>query len=292
MAGISHSARRGALRGRRTGAVRGVAARVLVAAAVALACALLHPAVAAAEASGSITIEAAYRQGETAVPVSGDTWGLAQVASATPRDDGTLAYETCADFAPLDRDWASLDASGLREAARDLGTYARDHDLLAAGRSVTDGSGRASFLGLPTGLYVAVRTDAADANQALACDPVLVSVPLYEDGSWAYDVTVDPKFEGPDGPSSDDPPDNPSDTTPETPSETPGAQSPESGGTAGGILHDLGLPQLGDPQTALALLAAAAALACAAAGWLLHLRTRRGAAATPQEGDAPAPRDP
>lgn len=282
---------------------RAVAAVLTAVVIILLACASFCPAAAVAAPCGSIAIEAACWQGGTAVPVSGDTWRLAQVASAQFSDDGDeLSYATTEAFAAFDYDWASLDASGLREAARDLGAYARDHDLLTDGASVTNESGRAIFCGLAPGLYVAVRTDVASANRAYVCDPVLVSVPMREDGAWLFDVAANPKFENPgdqpenpsdepsDNPSdnpSDKPSDNPSEHPEGNPSETPPAESQEPAGVVDRLLSYLKLPQLGDARVAGSLLAAAVALLCVATGWRLRRRASR-AAASASKGDGSA----
>lgn len=224
-------------------------------------------------AYGSITIEARYGQGEDAEPMSGDTWCLAQVSSAALTDAGAPVYTATEAFSSFDRDWAALGASELRDAARELGTYAQEHGLLTYGASVTDACGRALFEGVAPGLYLAVRTDAAGENQAVACDPVLVSVPLYEDGSWVFNVTAAPKFE-----SSDDVPGK----QPEAPAEEP--QEPED--AAGGFLRPFKLPQMGDGLSILALLAGAVAALFVAGGWLLRRRALRKAAASTR-GDVP-----
>lgn len=265
VAGISHSMQAAAMRERRERGrcVRALGAVARVAAVIVLALAgmILRPADAAALSYGSITIDAVYGQGEAAQPVSGDTWRLALVATATPLDDGSFAYTTTDGFAPLDRDWVSLDASGWRAATRELGAYAQDHGLLTDGACVTDSDGRAVFRDVAPGLYVAVRTDVASANKALTCDAVLVSVPLLEDGAWVYDVTVSPKFETSGDASGEEP-------------QTPAAKPQEPESPLDRFLSALGIPATGGTLAVFALGVAATALLCLALARLLRTHVK------------------
>lgn len=239
--------------------VRRVGACVLMVVAMALASLAVRPVAVGAETLGSITVTASYRQGEEAAPVFGDTWRLAQVASAELSADGAPVYSTTSAFDSFDCDWASLGASGERKAARELGTYAQGHGLLTDGSAVTDAAGRAVFRDLAPGLYLLVRDGVASGNQTLTCDPVLVGVPLLEDGSWVFDVSVAPKFESSGDAAGE---------TPEGPTTEP--QEPES--ALDQLLHAFGLPALGDAQLAIVLVIAAAALLSAIIAWLLtHL---------------------
>ena len=241
--------------------VRRAGACVLMVVAMALASLAVRPVAVGAETLGSITVTASYRQGEEAAPVFGDTWRLAQVASAELSADGAPVYATTSAFDSFDCDWASLGASGERKAARELGTYAQGHGLLTDGSAVTDAAGRAVFRDLAPGLYLLVRDGVASDNQTLTCDPVLVSVPLLEDGSWVFDVSAAPKFESSGDAAGE---------TPEGPATEP--QEPES--ALDQLLHAFGLPALGDAQLAIVLVIAAAALLSAIIAWLLtHLGT-------------------
>lgn len=278
MAGTSHNKWHNAFWCRRAGVPcvplrrAGVCAvAVMVAVLVSVA---LCPASARAVPCGSIIIEARYGQGAAAEPISGDTWRLAQVAAATLADNGALVYTATEAFSSFDRDWAALSASELREAARELGAYAQEHDLLTYGAAVADASGRALFEGVAPGLYLAARTDVAGENQTVVCDPVLVSVPLYEDGSWVFNVTAAPKFEGSDNPSGNQ-------------QETPEDKTQEPADTAGGLLRPFKLPQMGDWLSLFALLAIAVAALLVAGGWLLRRRTLRKASA-PTRGGGPS----
>ena len=126
---------------------------------------------------------------------------------------------------------------------------------------MTDGDGRAVFRDVAPGLYVAVRTDVASANEALTCDAVLVSVPLLEDGAWVYDVTVAPKFETSGGASGEEP-------------QTPAAKPQEPERPLDRFLSALGIPATGGTLVVFALGIAVVALLCLAAARLLRTHVK------------------
>lgn len=167
-----------------------------------LTAAVVAPQVAAAAPRGSVSLSVVAEDARGSHRLVGDTFTLVRVATAQVYDGGNgqsagVAYTMAAGFARYDRDWASLAASDVAAAARELAQAARDAGSLDAGVSqrVSEGARRLTFSGLDSGLYLVVRTGVADANKGLTCDPVLVSVPQLEDGAFAYDVDVDPKFE-------------------------------------------------------------------------------------------------
>lgn len=167
-----------------------------------LAAAAVAPRVAAATPRGSVSLSVVAEDVRGSHQLAGDTFSLVQVATAQVYQGGDgqsagVAYTMAAGFERYDRDWASLSASDVAAAARELAQIARDAGSLDAGVSqrVPEGARTLTFSGLDSGLYLVVRTGVADANKGLTCDPVLVSVPLLEDGAFAYDVDVDPKFE-------------------------------------------------------------------------------------------------
>ena len=166
------------------------------------AAAAVVPRVAAAAPRGSVSLSVVAEDARGSHQLAGDTFTLVRVATARVYDGGDgqsagVAYTMAAGFERYDRDWASLPASDVVAAARDLAQAARDAGLLDAGVSqrVPQGARTLTFSGLDSGLYLVARTGVADANKGLACDPVLVSVPLLENGTFTYDVDVEPKFE-------------------------------------------------------------------------------------------------
>lgn len=195
----------GAIAGARICAVRRaclVLAFAVFACAWVIAAAVAAPQTAAAAPKGSISLSVVTQDSNGSHQLAGDTFTLVQVATTQVHDGGSgqstgVTYTMLAGFERYDSDWASLSASDVAAAAKNLAQAAFDAGALDAGvpRKVPEGARTLTFSGLDSGLYLVVRTGVADANKGLTCDPVLVSVPLLEDGSFTYDVDVDPKFE-------------------------------------------------------------------------------------------------
>lgn len=79
--------------------------------------------------------------------------------------------------------------SGLKASEVAAGGFS----TTAVGAKTTDGSGLATFGGLPLGLYLVEETK-APANATSTTDPFLVTLPLSQsNGKWLYDVNVYPK---------------------------------------------------------------------------------------------------
>ena len=78
----------------------------------------------------------------------------------------------------------------------------KNHEFYVQTQSVKDG--KATFAGLPTGLYLIIQEKAAKGFSKL--DPFLVSVPYMEDGQYLYDVTAAIKSELEREPESTPPP--------------------------------------------------------------------------------------
>ena len=208
---------------RRTFLVR--LAAVVAALLVALA-ALWHPLVASAAPVGFIMLDCRVN----GMPLAGDTYGLVCVADVIyDANAGVItSYQTRDAFAFFDYDWSNMKSSELDEAAKALASHAGEKSLYAH-TAVSDASGCVGFWGLEPGFYLVSRIATADANAGYACDPLLITVPLADDGQLVWSVTSQPKFgepgsNNPNGPdeSGPDEPDNP--TLPEEPDvpESPG----------------------------------------------------------------------
>lgn len=164
-----------------------LAAGIVLAAAVALVCAL--PAW-ALDVRGECV-----RDGQH-VQLAGDTYAIARIADATVHYDGTMArltYTTCSPFLEFDASWEYLTASQLHDAAQQLTQFVSQNNLYDR-RVVSDAEGVASFPSVSDGLYLVVRESVAPANQDYTCDAVLVSVPIIEEGKAVYEVSIAPKF--------------------------------------------------------------------------------------------------
>lgn len=226
------------LKCRRVRLARRVALMVLVATSLLLAVPMVAR---AAQRQGTLTLVCTVERDGAAVPLAGDTYELAKVASATVGWDGgapAISYEPAEGFEAQARDWAHLDADGWRSAARDLDAWAAARDLYRAGRATSDATGTVRFGWLDPGIYLVRRSDVAAQNASYTCDPVLVSVPAIEDGALVYQVVAEPKFERDDEPGTPPTPGEPGE--PERPGDTP-PEGPD-------------MPAMGDYVAALGLL--------------------------------------
>lgn len=214
----------------RASAARRVAWALLAAFALTAAFALVPGPMAArvayAAPSGSLTLACATGNGQA---LEGDTWSLVRVADAELDASGTAvaSYEMRGAFAGFAYRWDRMDSSEVADAARELAEFAGTNGLYETS-GLADAGGRVAFYGLVPGLYLLERTDIAEGNEASACDPLLVAVPLAEGEALVYDVTAYPKFESGEQPPAQTPPageEPPAETT-EPPSEwTDGALS-------------------------------------------------------------------
>ena len=186
---------------RKTGAV----CRVLLALVLAPLCALCAL---AAGPAGALTLHCHYGGGTQ--PLAGDTYALVAVADAAVDGDGSLLYTTRPEFAAWDCGWAGLTASQRHDAALQLQDAVQDALPETTRTGTTDANGDLTLRGLEPALYLVLRTSAAPGNERYRMDPLLVSVPLPQDGCLTYEVTITPKFAG-EGPAE----------TPEPPAATP-----------------------------------------------------------------------
>lgn len=271
----------------REGAIHSMKAAAALLLACVLACsALAWSAPAYAASYGSIGLTCTVDRGGSKVPLAGDGYALTKVASATV-DSATASVEYVTEeaFSALDRDWAALDAAGLRAMAREVAAYAEKQGIDPMRTARSDVSGHVTFGSLETGLYLIVRYDPAHANKGFACDPVLVSVPTKVGGSLDFTVEATPKFEedkpspgpDPDKPVDPDTPVDPDAPDPENPDQPvgPGGQGgnggqgdgPSSGGALGQLADKvagaLGFAKTSDGMMALACAAAACAFVAA-----------------------------
>lgn len=270
----------------REGAIHSMKAVAALLLACVLACsALAWSAPAHAASYGSIGLTCTVDRGGSKVPLAGDGYALTKVASATVDPaSASVAYATEDAFKGVDRDWAVLDAAGLRAMGREVAAYAEKQGIDPLRTARSDASGHVTFGSLETGLYLIVRYDLAPANKGFACDPVLVSVPTKVGGTLDFTVEATPKFEE-DKPTPD--PENPD--QPVGPGGQGGSGGQGDGPSSGGALGQLAdkvAGALGFAKTSdgmMTLACAAAACAFVAAGVVVW---RRKAAAEPRGAHA------
>lgn len=264
-------------------------AALLLALCLAVCCAL--PALAAPAASANIdlnrtgTIEVTLYDHQNDVPLRGGQLTVYKVADVA-RTNGDLRFVYTADFAGCGIALGDLTDSTLA---------ARLEAKLPAGaqgttRTVSE-EGTAAFTKLPLGLYLVVQTEASKGYEAV--NSFLVSLPMADESGWLYIVDASPKVgsptgeyppqepdtpttpEKPDKPATPDQPDTPD--TPDTsePTDTPQEPAlpgrPTGSGSSDGSGSSSGLPQAGQLNWPVPVMACSGLLLFAV-GWVLDRR--------------------
>lgn len=141
---------------------------------------------------GSITLDCCVDD----VPLVGDTYGLVCVSDVTYDSSAGIitSYATRDAFASFGYDWTNMKSSEMDEAAKSLSSHAGEKSLYER-TAVSDSSGSVGFSQLGPGLYLVSRIGVAAGNEGYACDPLLLCVPLSDDGQLVWNVDSRPKFE-------------------------------------------------------------------------------------------------
>lgn len=134
--------------------------------------------------TGSITAEMTY-EGEA---VGGGSLTIYRVGDVS-EDDGNYSFTLTEEFAASG---VSLDNISDASVAGSLADYAGTEGLIGTVAEIED-NGRVTVDSLPIGLYLVVQNEAADGYEAVS--PFLVSVPMYENGTYVYNVNAEPKME-------------------------------------------------------------------------------------------------
>ena len=230
---------------------------------------------------GSIEVTRYDHQNDTAL--RGGKLTLYKVADVT-RSNGDLKFSYTEDFKGCGIALGDLTDSTLA---------ARLEAKLPAGaqgttRTVSE-EGTAAFTKLPLGLYLVVQTEASKGYEAV--NSFLVSLPMADESGWLYTVDASPKVgsptgeyppqepdtpttpEKPDKPATPDQPDTPD--TPDTsePTDTPQEPAlpgrPTGSGSSDGSGSSSGLPQSGQLNWPIPVMACSGLLLFAA-GWVLN----------------------
>lgn len=120
-------------------------------------------------------------------PVSGGTITLYQ-AARIQKKDGNCEYIYTEDF--LDMKEPSSDIRS-EEAANHFADYTEEHNV--SGNTIQiDDMGRAEYQNLEPGLYLVVQKTAAVGYSK--AEPFLVTLPMWQDGQYIYEVDASPKI--------------------------------------------------------------------------------------------------
>ncbi len=151
----------------------------------------------AAGSTGSIRLRAGLDMDDRPQPLGGDTYSLAQIASAAGTEPVT--YHWAEGFQEYACDVTALTDSQRMALAGTLARLAAENGLYT--RSAETGEdGETVFSELDAGLYLLARTAAAPENEAYTCAPLIIELPCLEGDTWVYDVAVTMKFEAPTEP--------------------------------------------------------------------------------------------
>ena len=128
---------------------------------------------------GSITVDFEYDN----KAVTGGRLVLYQIAKAK-QTDGSYSFENLPEFASFGSDMADLTSA---ELAQRLADFADSHNILPVGTQ-DNKTGSVTFPELPHGLYLVVQVEAAPGYEAM--QPFLVTVPMFENGRYVYDINA------------------------------------------------------------------------------------------------------
>lgn len=137
-----------------------------------------------ASREGSVSVAMTY----DGTAVAGGTLTLYQ-AGKVCEDDGSYGFALTEAFA---KSGVSLDNPESSELAESLAAYVSVNEITASRTVKIGDDGRAVAADLELGLYLVVQSEAAAGYKAV--EPFLVSVPMYENGTYIYDVDASPKL--------------------------------------------------------------------------------------------------
>lgn len=144
--------------------------------------------------TGSLQLNCKAEYNGNIMNLSGDTYAIVQIATATETHPDFIEYQICPEFAELDCDWNSLTDHEKQDQAKKLQMRA-EHLNLLKNKKNTDPNGVVKFESLHPGLYLVVRTSCSKKNQIFIAAPFLVSIPTVINEAPIYSIVATPKFE-------------------------------------------------------------------------------------------------
>lgn len=146
-----------------------------------------------AKTSGNVTINFKVEDVTTkkVVNLDGATFEAWRVAEAYPvKGVESIKYELVDEFKDTKIKLEGLKASESRKSAHNLAKVAKKAD--ATTKINSDGKGY--FNNVKPGMYLIQQTKAEGTSAKYTkAEPFLISVPIFENGNWNYDVTIQPK---------------------------------------------------------------------------------------------------
>lgn len=133
--------------------------------------------------TGSVTASMKYNGGA----VGGGTLTFYRAGDIS-ENDGNYTFTLTESFAGSGLSLNNISDTSL---AANLAQYAAANNLTGTTAAIGE-DGTVSVNGLALGLYLVVQQEPADGYEAVA--PFLVSIPMNENGTYIYDVNVEPKL--------------------------------------------------------------------------------------------------
>ncbi|MCD8300245.1 MAG: hypothetical protein LUC41_03615 [Clostridiales bacterium] len=141
-------------------------------------------------AAGSISVTISDSDGTA---VAGGSLALYQVAETLADETEQPYYSLTKAFAGCDGDPNDMESVSKADLAETYQSYAEDNKVKTYATAQVGTDGTASFVNVPTGMYLVVQDEAAEGYYALSS--FVVTVPTEEDGEYVYDVDATPKTE-------------------------------------------------------------------------------------------------
>lgn len=110
-------------------------------------------------------------------------------------------YNSTGDFVPLEpfKNWpvqiTDTDSKDWPELASTLDVYVSMNGTVPTQTVITDHQGRAIFSGLKTGFYLVVGDPVEGNGKMYVPQPVMISLPILQDGEWTYDMIANAKYD-------------------------------------------------------------------------------------------------
>ena len=141
----------------------------------------------------SLTLQCMVEDNGHVAAIENDVFAVVKIAEITMEQIGNqyvLRYRTLEPYRQEVPGWEGISSSQMRDVAKKLSDMVGSEDYLATAK--TDSKGTAVFSALDEGIYLVVRTEAANAEDAF--EPFCVSVPQKINGELIKNVVSFPKF--------------------------------------------------------------------------------------------------
>lgn len=150
----------------------------------------------ATENTGTLVLRCDTQYEGKHVVFTGDEYALTKIADVWVENEigsNRMHYATLPEYQAYTCDWGKLNASQLREKAKELAVVVTQHRQYDAVATV-DQEGKATFTGVAPALYLVSRTKTVNGHEQYAYEPFLASLPMELDGDIYFTVIGSPKY--------------------------------------------------------------------------------------------------